>query len=257
MAQVELIMPKMGESIIEATILKWVKQVGDKVEVDETILEIATDKVDSEVPSPVDGVIQEILFAENDTVEIGKVIAIIATEGEEAIPQATPSVAQATTTSNATVAPAPASPQAVAETTLTQTVQVASEGRFYSPLVRNMAKKEQISQAELDRVPGTGLNGRVTKKDMLNYLKFRTAPATNGSVKPQAPAAKSTAPAPSPVAASMNGAVEIVEMDRMRKLIADHMVMSKHTSPHVTSFVEADVTNIVNWRNKVKGEFHQ
>ncbi|NRB49200.1 MAG: 2-oxo acid dehydrogenase subunit E2 [Saprospiraceae bacterium] len=260
MAQVELIMPKMGESIIEATILKWVKQVGEKVEVDETILEIATDKVDSEVPSPVDGVIQEILFAENDTVEIGKVIAIIATEGEEAIPQATPSVAQSTT-STTVAEPVTANPQpAVAETPLTQTVQVASEGRFYSPLVRNMAKKEQISQAELDRVPGTGLNGRVTKKDMLNYLKSRTAPATNGSVKPQAPAApaaKPAAPAPSPVASSMNGAVEIVEMDRMRKLIADHMVMSKHTSPHVTSFVEVDVTNIVNWRNKIKGEFQQ
>lgn len=257
MAQVELIMPKMGESIIEATILKWVKQVGDKVEVDETILEIATDKVDSEVPSPVDGVIQEILFAENDTVEIGKVIAVIATEGEEAIPQATPSVAQSTTT---TSEPVTASPQVLAEATVTQTVQVASEGRFYSPLVRNMAKKEQISQSELDRVPGTGLNGRVTKKDMLNYLKSRTAPATNGSIKPQtqpAPVSKPVAPAPSPVAASMNGAVEIVEMDRMRKLIADHMVMSKHTSPHVTSFVEVDVTNIVNWRNKIKADFQQ
>ena len=256
MAQVELIMPKMGESIIEATILKWVKQVGDKVEVDETILEIATDKVDSEVPSPVDGVIQEILFAENDTVEIGKVIAIIATEGEEAIPQATPSVAQSTS-SNTTTEPATAKQPAVAEAPLTQTVPVSSEGRFYSPLVRNMAKTEQIGQAELDRIPGTGLNGRVTKKDMLNYLKSRTAPATNGSVKPQAPAAPVATPSHSPVASSINGAVEIVEMDRMRKLIADHMVMSKHTSPHVTSFVEVDVTNIVNWRNKIKGEFQQ
>lgn len=257
MAQVELIMPKMGESIIEATILKWVKQVGDKVEVDETILEIATDKVDSEVPSPVDGVIQEILFAENDTVEIGKVIAIIATEGEEAIPQATPSVAAQTTTSDASVA-STTTPQTVTAVPATQTVKVAtSEGRFYSPLVRNMAKKEQIGQAELDRIPGTGLNGRVTKKDMLSYLKTRTAPATNGSVKTPAPAAKVAASAATPVAASMNGAVEIVEMDRMRKLIADHMVMSKHTSPHVTSFVEVDVTNIVNWRNRVKGEFQQ
>lgn len=257
MAQVELIMPKMGESIIEATILKWVKQVGDKVEVDETILEIATDKVDSEVPSPVDGVIQEILFAENDTVEIGKVIAIIATEGEEAIPQATPSVAAQTTTSDASVA-STTTPQTVTAVPATQTVKVAtSEGRFYSPLVRNMAKKEQIGQAELDRIPGTGLNGRVTKKDMLSYLKTRTAPATNGSVKTPAPAVKVAASAASPVAASMNGAVEIVEMDRMRKLIADHMVMSKHTSPHVTSFVEVDVTNIVNWRNRVKGEFQQ
>jgi len=257
MAQVELIMPKMGESIIEATILKWVKQVGDKVEVDETILEIATDKVDSEVPSPVDGVIQEILFAENDTVEIGKVIAIIATEGEEAIPQATPSVAAQTTTNDASVE-STTSPQTATAMPATQTTKVAtSEGRFYSPLVRNMAKTEQIGQAELDRIPGTGLNGRVTKKDMLSYLKTRTAPATNGSVKTPTPATKVAAPAATPVATSMNGAVEIVEMDRMRKLIADHMVMSKHTSPHVTSFVEVDVTNIVNWRNRIKGEFQQ
>lgn len=258
MAQVELIMPKMGESIIEATILKWVKQVGDKVEVDETILEIATDKVDSEVPSPVDGVIQEILFAENDTVEIGKVIAIIATEGEEAIPQATPSVAQ-TTTSTSVAEPLPASPQAATEVQTPQNVEVAGEGRFYSPLVRNMAKKEKISQAELDRIPGTGLNGRVTKKDMLRYLKTRTVPSSNGSSMKPAPVTtpKTASSTAKPAAISMDGATEIVEMDRMRKLIADHMVMSKHTSPHVTSFVEVDVTDIVNWRNKVKVQFQE
>lgn len=257
MAQVELIMPKMGESIIEATILKWVKQVGDTVEVDETILEIATDKVDSEVPSPVDGVIQEILFAENDTVEIGKVIAIIATEGEEAIPQATPSLAQATTTNTE---PAP-SPQAMAEAPSSQLVEVASEGRFYSPLVRNMAKTEKISQAELDRIPGTGLNGRVTKKDMLKYLKDRTAPASNGSTIQPTPPSKTPQAVPATasktVGKSADGATEIVEMDRMRRLIADHMVMSKHTSPHVTSFIEVDVTDIVNWRKKVKEDFQK
>lgn len=261
MAQVELIMPKMGESIIEATILKWVKQVGDKVEVDETILEIATDKVDSEVPSPVDGVIQEIMFAENETIAIGKVIAVIATEGEESIPQATPSVTQSTTTSTASAA------SATTTTSVQETIAVAApvanvseEGRFYSPLVRNIAKEEKIAQAELDQIPGTGLNGRVTKKDMLNYLKTRTKVPANGSV--QSKAAPSTSPAlaesPSRLATgSVNGAVEIIEMDRMRKLIADHMVMSKHTSPHVTSFIEVDVTDIVNWRNKVKSQFQE
>lgn len=259
MAQVELIMPKMGESIIEATILKWVKQVGDKVEVDETILEIATDKVDSEVPSPVDGVIQEIMFAENETIAIGKVIAVIATEGEESIPQATPSVTQGTTTSAASAAPVTTSVQETV-TVAAPVATVSEEGRFYSPLVRNIAKEEKIGQAELDQIPGTGLNGRVTKKDMLSYLKTRTQTPTNGSI--QSKAVPSTSPAvaapPSrPATGSMNGAVEIVEMDRMRKLIADHMVMSKHTSPHVTSFVEVDVTDIVNWRNKVKNQFQE
>lgn len=261
MAQVELIMPKMGESIIEATILKWVKQVGDKVEVDETILEIATDKVDSEVPSPVDGVIQEIMFAENETIAIGKVIAVIATEGEESIPQATPSVAQGTTTSTASAA------SATTTTSVQETIAVAApvanvseEGRFYSPLVRNIAKEEKIGQAELDQIPGTGLNGRVTKKDMLSYLKNRTQAPAKGSAQSKAVPSTSPAVAPStsrPATGSMNGAVEIVEMDRMRKLIADHMVMSKHTSPHVTSFVEVDVTEIVNWRNKIKNKFQE
>lgn len=260
MAQVELIMPKMGESIIEATILKWVKQVGDKVEVDETILEIATDKVDSEVPSPVDGVIQETMFAENETIAIGKVIAVIATEGEESIPQATPSVTQGTTTSTASAASATTTSVHETIAVAAPVANVSEEGRFYSPLVRNIAKEEKIGQAELDQIPGTGLNGRVTKKDMLSYLKTRTQAPANGSI--QSKAAPITSPdlaaAPSrPATGSMNGAVEIVEMDRMRKLIADHMVMSKHTSPHVTSFIEVDVTDIVNWRNKVKNQFQE
>jgi 2-oxoglutarate dehydrogenase E2 component (dihydrolipoamide succinyltransferase) len=255
MAQVELIMPKMGESIIEATILKWVKQVGDKVEVDETILEIATDKVDSEVPSPVDGVIQEIMFAENETIAIGKVIAVIATEGEESIPQATPSLAQSTT--NADVSPAPAT-LATATAAATPVTSVSEEVRFYSPLVRNIAKEEKIGQAELDQIPGTGLNGRVTKKDMLSYLKNRTQAPSNGSVQSKAaPTPPAATAAARPATGSMSGAVEIIEMGRMRKLIADHMVMSKHTSPHVTSFVEVDVTDLVNWRNKVKNSFQE
>lgn len=259
MAKVELVMPKMGESIMEATILKWVKQVGDKVEEDETILEIATDKVDSEVPSPVSGTIAEILFSEEDVVEIGKVIAIIATEGEDVNVAASPAVeekpqpASATTVNGKEQAEAvPAQPQAVPAAAVTEVAKTSADGRFYSPLVRNIAKKENISSQELDQVPGTGAQGRVTKKDILAYLDNRTAPAATPQVQ-TAPVSTSAPKTTPPV--SMDGNVEIIEMDRMRRLIADHMVMSKHTSPHVTSFVEVDVTDIVNWRNKVKNEF--
>ncbi len=257
MAKVELIMPKMGESIMEATILKWVKNVGDKVEEDETILEIATDKVDSEVPSPVEGVIAEILYKEEDVVEIGKVIAIIATEGEDVNVAASPAVEEkpqpAEATANGKVKAETETPKPQPEPVTAEPAPVASpaSGRFYSPLVKNIAKKENISSQELDTVPGTGAKGRVTKKDILAYLENRTAapmpqvqtaPATNGTPK--------TTPT-----VAVGGNDEIIEMDRMRRLIADHMVMSKQTSPHVTSFVEVDVTDIVNWRNKVKNEF--
>ncbi|MCH2084434.1 MAG: 2-oxo acid dehydrogenase subunit E2 [Saprospiraceae bacterium] len=264
MAQVELIMPKMGESIMEATILKWVKTVGDSVEADETILEIATDKVDSEVPSPVSGVISKILFQENDVVEIGKVIAMIATEGEEAEPAASPA-ADAIETKETNTAPAPqAQVQAAAPAAMVSIERTGTSGKFYSPLVRNIAEKENISLAELDQIQGSGLQGRVTKKDILSYIENRTT--TNGtSVAPSTPHPAVTTPPPTPKvpstpsapAISVNGNTEIVEMDRMRKLIADHMVMSKQTSPHVTSFVEADVTNLVNWRNKNKKAFQE
>ena len=261
MAQVELIMPKMGESIMEATILKWVKKVGDSVEMDETILEIATDKVDSEVPSPVSGTIAEIRFQEDETVEIGKVIAIIATEGEEISTTPSPAVVEEKASSNGHAAqpetPAPAlvesAPQPVAAT-LSST---SSDNRFYSPLVRNIAAKENISSEELQRVPGTGSGGRVTKKDILAYVSNRSAAPSSA---PQSVTASPQVSAQKPVAnpaASVDGGVEIVEMDRMRRLIADHMVRSKHTSPHVTSFVEVDVTNLVNWRNRIKGDFQK
>lgn len=266
MALIDLIMPKMGESIMEATILKWVKNVGDTVELDETILEIATDKVDSEVPSPVEGVIKEILFQVDDVVEIGKTIAVIATEGTEV--QASPSVketpAPAAASSNGASSNGHAAPQpavaAVAETvsvaqTTAAPIPTTSGDRFYSPLVRNIAKQEGISGNELDNVPGTGMNGRVTKHDILNYVKNRTsAPAP---VAPPKSVASNGSSSPITIGASVSvsGNTEIVQMDRMRKLIADHMVMSKHTSPHVTSFVEVDVTNIVNWRNSIKADF--
>jgi len=264
MAKVELIMPKMGESIMEATILKWVKKVGDSVEEDETILEIATDKVDSEVPSPAKGTIAEIFFQEDETIEVGKVIAIIATEGEEVQPKATPSVESASSSNGQNGKSSPEKQEiAVAKVGLTETMATSTlsskEKRFYSPLVKNIAKKEGISFEELDRLPGSGQKGRVTKKDILAYVENRqpdpqikTIPSSSPKVTPAA----TSKSAPVPVQ-RISGNVEIIEMDRMRKLIADHMVHSKHTSPHVTSYVEADVTNIVNWRNRIKGDFQK
>lgn len=257
MAKVELIMPKMGESITEATILKWVKNVGDTVELDETILEIATDKVDSDIPSPVAGKIIEILFKEDDVVEVGTVIALLATEGEEVAPS--PAVQEKSEAPKA-AAPqkteeVPFTPQPAAETS----AGTENSDRFYSPLVKNIAKQENISVPELDSIAGSGSNGRVTKKDILAYVANRTAPATNVQSATAAPASAPSTPTQSASKAAplTSGGHEIIEMDRMRKMIADHMVMSKHTSPHVTSFVEADVTDLVNWRNKIKGEFQK
>lgn len=262
MAKIELLMPKMGESIIEATILKWVKKVGDKVSVDDTILEIATDKVDSEIPSPVDGVISEIFFPEESVVEVGKTIAIIVTEGEDAHVAPTPSVAQNIATETVTEA------AAIADKLESQIHEVSApslavghlaEDRFYSPLVKNIAKEEQVSADELNRIIGTGANNRVTKQDILEYVKTRGNKSTTNAesiseAKVTAPSVIVEQKAPIP-ATSVSGNVDIIEMDRMRRIIADHMVMSKQTSPHVTSFVEADVTNLVKWREANKKKF--
>jgi len=270
MARVELIMPKMGESIIEATILNWVKGVGDTVQEDETVLEIATDKVDSEIPSPVSGKITEILFEKDAVVPVGQVIAILETEGQPSSDGATSvPVAESTPTPTPKVSDTPAqSPAEAVSKSVHQAVQtaaplpvVSSEDRFYSPLVKSIAKAEGLSQAELDQIPGTGANGRVNKNDIKAYLQRR-----GSSVQaPTQPAAQTVTHAAmaAPVMASANvsstksdgGGDEIIEMDRMRKLIANHMVMSKKTSPHVTSFVEVDVTNVVNWRNKIKNNY--
>ncbi len=254
---------------MEATILNWVKNVGDTVELDETVLEIATDKVDSEIPSPVAGTITEIRFNVNDVVPVGEVIALIATEGEDATPVPTPSVAEpskpvAEEAEPETPQPKPQpvkdpTPQPAAASS-SGVPRVGSTGKFYSPLVRNIAASEGISAEELDSIQGSGQHGRVTKKDILNYVANRgavsTAPKTAATpAQPTTPSVASTPAAPKTPPVSRDGNVEIIEMDRMRKLIADHMVMSKHTSPHVTSFVEVDVTDIVNWRNQVKGEF--
>jgi 2-oxoglutarate dehydrogenase E2 component (dihydrolipoamide succinyltransferase) len=257
MAVVELIMPKMGESITEATILKWLKKEGDRVSLDEPILEIATDKVDSEVPSPFAGTISRILFNVNDIVQVGKAIALIETEA-----------GNATRPSPATLVTQPQSvPTQVIQPpvtkNITQTNQAVSNGsRFYSPLVLNIAREEGIGLAELENIPGTGAENRVTKKDILNYISNRNAApvqSVNTAVAPVAQAIESShvISAQNTPAVSYSGNVEIIEMDRMRRLIADHMVRSKHTSPHVTSFVETDVTNMVLWREKVKKMFEK
>jgi len=247
-------MPKMGESIMEATVLKWHKKPGDTVKMDETVLEIATDKVDSEVPSTAAGTLVELLFNENDVVPIGTAIARIDTgNGTATVTASAPAPAAEAAPQSAPAA----APQAPAAAT-TAPVGTTGANRFYSPLVLNIAAKEGIGMAELEHIPGTGNEGRVTKKDILNYVANRGAAPAPAAAPVQAPAtpAPQAAPAAAPAAVSNpSGNVEIVEMDRMRKLIADHMVRSKATSPHVTSFTECDVTNIVNWRDKNKNAF--
>jgi len=258
MAQQELIMPKMGESVAEATIIKWLKNEGDKIKIDETVLEIATDKVDSEIPSPFEGVLVKKLFKEGDVVQVGKAIAVISSDAnaEVAAPktevpiQSTVSSKQETITTN------------VKEVVVAaHTKQDFSEAnRFYSPLVKNIAKQENISLQELEALKGNGKDGRVTKTDILNYLPNRGKAAQTVTVEKtsqQNGSNQQTNISINKPTVSLMAGDEIIEMDRMRKLIADHMVMSKHVSPHVTSFVEADVTNMVQWRDKVKAQFEK
>ncbi len=251
MSTFEILMPKMGESVEEATITKWFVSVGDKVEEDDVLLEIATDKVDSEIPSPVAGVIKEILFETDAVVPVGKAVAVISLEGEgggdsepeqpkEEVQELEKSVDEAI------------------ESTSTETKQDFSQSdKFYSPLVKSIAKEEGISIQELDSIKGSGQNNRVTKSDILEYIESK-AKGVSGSPKQKDISKQKAAQPPiqrPPV--SVSGEDEIVEMDRMRKMIADHMVMSKHVSPHVTSVVEVDMTNIVLWRNKNKAAFQE
>ncbi|WP_346320045.1 dihydrolipoamide acetyltransferase family protein [Chitinophaga sp. YIM B06452] len=265
MATVELVMPKMGESIMEATILRWHKKPGDKVKVDETVLEIATDKVDSEVPSIAEGEITEILFNENDVVPVGTVIARVQTEAGAAVaaspataPAAPAKPAPAETQFQSVPAPAPAKAE-------TPAVQPSGEPRFYSPLVLTIAQQEGISFAELEKIPGSGADGRVSKRDILDYIANRGQQVQEPEVireEPKAAPAREEARVSREVTTvaasnSYGNNVEIIEMDRMRKLIAEHMVRSKATSPHVTSFAEADVTNMVRWRDSVKKDFEK
>ncbi|MEO8405220.1 MAG: dihydrolipoamide acetyltransferase family protein, partial [Chitinophagaceae bacterium] len=262
MAVVDLVMPKLGESIMEATILKWFKQPGDAVKMDETILEIATDKVDSEVPSTAAGTIEEILFKVNDVVPIGSVIARIKTSAPETVSSEPVNVPQKTQQAEVVET---IQRQAPAYTAVQSQIKQSSNGssngsanRFYSPLVLNIAANEGVSMSELEHIPGTGNEGRVTKKDILQYVSERSQSAVGSR---QSTVSNITQDSQLTTHHSQlttySGNVEIIEMDRMRKLIADHMVRSKHTSPHVTSFTEADVTNLVMWREKVKKEFEK
>ncbi|MES2429333.1 MAG: dihydrolipoamide acetyltransferase family protein [Bacteroidota bacterium] len=265
MSLVDLVMPKLGESIMEATILKWHKKPGDAIKLDETVLDIATDKVDSEVPATHEGVLEQILYNENDVAPIGAVIAKIRVGSSSAIIE-TPPPAQPQKPTYEEAEEIPYQPSTPVSAPVASTEK--NTIRFYSPLVLNIAQQEGISMSELEQIPGTGQDGRVSKKDIIDYVASRGS----GQRPQQAPA---PTPAPQPVSnipqktseiqttpnyappATYTGNVEIIEMDRMRKLIAKHMVDSVHTSAHVTSFVECDVTNLVFWREKIKKDFEK
>jgi 2-oxoglutarate dehydrogenase E2 component (dihydrolipoamide succinyltransferase) len=281
MAIVDLVMPKLGESIMEATILKWNKQIGDNIAVDETVLEIATDKVDTEVPAPFAGKLVEICFQVNDVAPIGSVLAKIEIAGENnmvvnsPVATATPSNEQPESIPYVPAPPVNTAPQETGN----------SEARFYSPLVLNIAQSEGVSLSDLENIPGTGSGGRVSKKDILNWVAAKksganapvdsiaAAPVDSIAAAPVATSVAATTPtqassvapttaaptsaASNPAGVVLSGASEIIEMDRMRKLIAKHMVESVQTSPHVTSFSEADVTNLVQWRNNNKAAFEK
>jgi len=248
MAEIEIKLPKMGESVTEATITNWLKEVGETIEMDEPLVEVATDKVDNELPSEAEGTLIKILFEKDEVAQVGDVIAIISTDGGAAVAEP----AKETKTTATTEAKAV---EVVSNSNTESVSKTGPSGKFYSPLVRSIADKEGISMSELESIPGSGENGRVTKKDILSFIDSRgNAPV---EAKTSTPAPKKATPAKvahKPSVPLMEGD-EIIPMDRMRKLIADHMVMSVQTSPHVTSYVEADVTNIVNWRNKVKNTF--
>lgn len=282
MGKIDLLMPKMGESIMEATILKWLKKEGDAIELDEPILEIATDKVDSDIPSPASGVLSKILFQENETVEIGKVIAHITTDSEEGV-KSSPAVKEESEPVSDNNASNGATPVQVPEPQIKapvkqpatsvskQEYRPSQSTKFYSPLVRTIAQQERITSEELDGIEGSGANGRVTKSDILSYVENRSAAppqtvevsSTVQEEKTETKVIKEEKVTPqrndfqSTTSHSLNGSTEIIEMDRMRKLIADHMINSINTSAHVTSFVEVDVTEIVNWRSKNKNRFLQ
>ncbi len=256
MSTFEILMPKMGESVEEATITKWFVSVGDKIEEDDVLLEIATDKVDSEIPSPVAGTVKEILYETDALVAVGKPVAIIALEGEEGDDAPAASSEEKVEESVSKV---------IEENSSAADADYSKSDRFYSPLVKSIAKEEGVSLTELDSIKGSGKDNRVTKEDILSYLKNKGqsgAPVAKAAepVKAEQPkAAPAAAPVPTPQKppVSIGAEDDIVEMDRMRKLIADHMVMSKHVSPHVTAVVEVDMTNIVLWRNKNKVEFEK
>ncbi|WP_432222157.1 dihydrolipoamide acetyltransferase family protein [Flavobacterium sp. TMP13] len=251
MAKYELKLPSMGESVAEATITNWLKAVGDRIEIDEVVLEIATDKVDSEVPSDVSGVLVEQLFGKDDLIQVGQTIAIIETDGEDGV------VVKVETKIKNEPAEVAELEENVAKVqdSIAAPLDVSGSDKFFSPLVKNIAKEEGITVTELENIQGTGKDCRVTKDDILKYVENKK------SIKTTIPAAKPVTPVQSPVAkaipTSVNGGDEVVEMDRMRKLISGYMTASLQTSAHVQSFIEVDVTNIVKWREKVKGPFEK
>ncbi len=269
MAQIEIRLPKMGESVTEATITNWLKNIGDTVEIDEPLVEVATDKVDNELPSEAGGILIKQFFEKDQVAQVGDVIALISTDGDDIV---------AETVKEAKVETTKVSDNNNSIQSVTETANPSSElidkngpsGKFYSPLVRSIAEKEGVSMAQLESINGTGQAGRVTKKDILEFIQNKPSGSAESTIKAEAKETLTSVPVAIPSDASQgngfmshikgpvviaNPGDEIIEMDRMRKLIADHMVMSVHVAPHVTSYVEADVTNIVNWRNKVKGEF--
>src|SRR5688572_19358401 len=255
MAQVEIIMPKMGESITEATVLSWLKKPGDKIEQEESVLEVATDKVDTEIPSTHAGVLKEILVQKGEIVQVGKPIAILTVEAEESAKNETPLPAASPGADGAS-----AVNPLVKDIPLPHTngknhtaTDYKSSSKFFSPLVKNIAKEENIIVQELETIEGSGSEGRITKKDILNYVETRKLGST---VKPVQHSVNVSAPVPK-VSVSISAGDEIIEMDRMRKMIAERMLESKRIAPHVTSFVEADITTIVYWRNKVKNDFQK
>ncbi|WP_129715054.1 dihydrolipoamide acetyltransferase family protein [Pedobacter sp. SYP-B3415] len=266
MAQYELLLPKMGESVAEATVIKWLKQPGDNIGMDDAVLEIATDKVDSEVPSPVAGKLVKQLAAEDEVVQVGAVIAIIETDNDASSePAHNPFASEPAVETQAGHDDLPGISQLERREEQPETPH--SSERFYSPLVKSIAAEEGVSITELDAIRGSGAEGRLTKDDLLRYIETRSQDkprVAEITITPPPPArqieerfAQPTGNAPVQHATSVSGTDEIIEMDRMRKLIADHMVMSKQTAPHVTSFVEADVTNLVLWREKVKKNFEK
>ncbi|HEY1045223.1 MAG TPA: dihydrolipoamide acetyltransferase family protein [Bacteroidia bacterium] len=266
MAQVELIMPKMGESIAEATITKWLKNEGDTIKMDEAVVEIATDKVDSEVPSTGEGILIKKLWNEGDVVPVGAAIAIIGTDASAVVAPAAPVAETKREQPDETVihAAAKIAQQALVNHAAATTSSNGESGRFYSPLVLNIARTEGIGMAELEMIAGSGKDNRVTKGDILKYIENGrqaasgvSAPAAVAVPVPAATPAKAPESKPQASKVTLMPGDEIIEMDRMRKIIADHMVMSKSTSPHVTSFVEVDVTNLVQWRDKNKAKFEK
>ena len=250
MARFELKLPKMGESVAEATITNWLKQVGDKIEADEAVLEIATDKVDSEVPSEVSGTLVEQLFGKDDLVQVGQTIAIIETEDGEATPIVKEEVAPAAVAEVEKMVE-------VAKESVAAPVDFSESEKFLSPLVKNIAKEEGVSVAELASIAGTGKEGRVTKNDILEYIKNRTNQSAVSATVAELQKSIATPVAQKAAPVSISGGDEIIEMDRMRKLIAGYMVASVQTSAHVQSFIEVDVTNIVKWREKNKNTFEK